>query len=204
MSMHIYKLILLVWVVICMFLIIREVSDGLCGETFDNHINQNEIKTKSVFDPDTEKTNFDPYNDLMYKKKYNYDYEPNIGTQPESVIFDDITQTIMTGSKFLKDTKLIPPPWISPAWDLSAVEPDVNADDVWKTFDQYGDDPRMIYNRCSLSCCANQWPTSMNDMEDEITRIKKEKGEYLTSNYLCSNSAGRTGCICVTKNQATS
>ena len=200
--MYILNLILLVWFVVCMLLIIHRFDEKKCAEPFENKIDQNEIETKLVFDPEKER-HFDPYNDLIYNNRYNHDPEPNIGTQPESVIFDDVTQTIMTGSKFLKDTNLIHPPWISPAWDLSMVEPDVNADDVWKTFDQYRDDPRMIYNRCSLSCCADQWPTSMNDAEDAITRIKKEKGEYMTSNYLCSNSVGRTGCVCITKNQAT-
>jgi len=200
--MYILNLILLVWFVICMLLIIHELNSGSCDETFENKYDQNEIETKTVFDPEKD-TVFDPYNDLIYNKRYNSDYEPNIGTQPESVIFDDVTQTIMTGSKFLKDTNLIPPPWVGPAWNISMEEPDVDADDVWKTLDQLRDDPRMIYNRCSLSCCANQWPTSMNDEEDALTRIKKEKGEYMTSNYLCSNSVGRTGCLCISKNQAT-
>jgi len=189
--------LLTVIIIILIFIIIQDLGkENQCNESFDPQNKKQQSTT-----PPKKNTENDPYNDLTYDKKYNYDYDPNVGTQPESVIFDHVTKTIMTGSKFLKDTNLIPPPWVCPAWNLTMEEPDNNADDVWKTFDQYDNDPRMIYNRCSLSCCANQWPTSMNDEDDKITQIKKDKGEYLTSNYMCSNSEGRTGCICMTKNQ---
>lgn len=116
----------------------------------------------------------------------------------ESVIFDNVTGTIMTGSQFMDSTGLITPPWVAPAWDPEALGPSskgtVNPSD-------YEDDPRMLYNKCSLSCCSPQYPTPFQGSTDPFVCGKDGDNKYLSSNYTCQNNTGGTGCLCMTQKQ---
>ena len=134
---------------------------------------------------------------------YNEDDEGSIGPKwnnkdYESLIYDNETGTIMTGSQFMRDTNLIAPPWIAPAWDPNAVGPsskgEINPDD-------YENDERMIYNKCSLSCCSKQYQTPFQGSLDPLVYDENGNTKYLSSNYTCQNNTGRSGCLCMTPNQ---
>lgn len=116
----------------------------------------------------------------------------------ESLIFDDVTGTIMTGTQFMENTGIVAPPWVAPAWDPDAHGPsskgELNPSD-------YEDDPRMLYNKCSLACCSAQYPTPFQGIVDPFVCDKDGKSKYLASDYVCQNNTGGTGCLCMTPKQ---
>jgi hypothetical protein len=116
----------------------------------------------------------------------------------ESLIYDDTTGTIMTGSQFMENTGIVAPPWVAPAWDPDAFGPsskgELNPED-------YENDPRMLYNKCSLSCCSAQYPTPFQGPVDPFVCDKNGNNKYLASNYICQNNTGGTGCLCMTQKQ---
>jgi hypothetical protein len=115
----------------------------------------------------------------------------------ESLIYDNTTGTVMTGSQFMTTTGLVTPPWIAPAWDSQAHGPSssgtLNPSD-------YENDPRMLYNKCSLSCCSPQYPTPHKGEVDPFACDEDGK-KYMSSDYTCTNNTGGTGCLCVSPNQ---
>ena len=117
----------------------------------------------------------------------------------ESLIYDNVTGSVMSGTQFMENTGIIAPRWIAPAWDPDAHAPsslgDLNPSD-------YENDPRMLYNKCSLSCCSEQYPTPFQGTKDPFVFDKNGKLKYLTSDYNCTNNAGGTGCLCMTEKQA--
>ena len=116
----------------------------------------------------------------------------------ESLIFDDVTGTIMTGTQFMENTGIVAPPWVAPAWDPDAYGPsskgELNPGD-------YENDPRMLYNKCSLACCSAQYPTPFQGVVDPFVCGKDGKSKYLASDYVCQNNTGGTGCLCMTQKQ---
>src|SRR5271169_5710384 len=74
----------------------------------------------------------------------------------ESLIYDNVTGTVMSGSQFMENTGIIAPPWVAPAWDPDAYGPSSKGE---MDPADYENDPRMLYNKCSLSCCSPQYPT---------------------------------------------
>jgi len=116
----------------------------------------------------------------------------------ESLIFDNVTRSIMSGSQFMENTGLVTPPWVAPAWNPDAYGPsstgELNPDD-------YENDPRMLYNKCSLSCCSPQYPTPFQADADPFVCDKDGNNKYLASNYTCTNNTGGTGCLCMTPKQ---
>ena len=106
----------------------------------------------------------------------------------EPVIYDDETQSVMTGSEFI--TKTGPSSqWIAPAWNPSST-----------IDDDYENDPRMLYNKCSLSCCTPQYPTPFQGTADQDICKNIEDKKYFASNYTCENNRG-SGCLCMTQKQ---
>lgn len=57
------------------------------------------------------------------------------------------------------------------------------------------------HNLCSKSCCSTQYPPSFNLKHDPL--VCKSKGKYVPSNIFCNNVYQDSGCLCLTKNQAT-
>jgi hypothetical protein len=116
----------------------------------------------------------------------------------ESLIFDNATGTIMTGTQFMENTGIIAPPWVAPAWNPDAYGPsskgEMNPAD-------YENDPRMLYNKCSLSCCSPQYPTPFQGTADPFVCDKNGDNKYLASDYICQNNTGGTGCLCMTQKQ---
>lgn len=116
----------------------------------------------------------------------------------ESLIYDNVTGTVMSGSQFMENTGIIAPPWVAPAWDPDAYGPsskgEMNPAD-------YENDPRMLYNKCSLSCCSPQYPTPFLGSSDPFVCDKDGNNKYLASNYVCTNNTGGTGCLCMTQKQ---
>lgn len=116
----------------------------------------------------------------------------------ESLIFDNVTRSIMSGSQFMENTGLVTPPWVAPAWNPDAYGPsskgELNPED-------YENDPRMLYNKCSLSCCSPQYPTPFQADADPFVCDKDGNNKYLASNYTCTNNTGGTGCLCMTPKQ---
>ncbi|AYV77422.1 MAG: hypothetical protein Dasosvirus2_18 [Dasosvirus sp.] len=115
----------------------------------------------------------------------------------ESLIYDNTTGTISTGSQFMDNTGVVAPLLIPPAWDPDAYGPsskgELNPSD-------YENDPRMLYNKCSLSCCSPQYPTPFKGTYDPFV-CKDGKNKYLASDYVCTNNTGGTGCLCMTPKQ---
>lgn len=116
----------------------------------------------------------------------------------ESLIYDNTTGAIMTGSQFMENTGIIAPLWVAPAWDPDAYGPSskgaLNPSD-------YENDPRMLYNKCSLSCCSPQYPTPFKGDVDPFTCDANGKSKYLASDYTCQNNTGGVGCLCITEKQ---
>ena len=153
------------------------------------------------------------YNDMDLNKTVDnmtkgidYDENMNGGLTPksadknyESVIYDSETKSVMTGSEFMKNTGINTPYWIAPAWNPSAHGPSskgkINPED-------YENDPRMLYNKCSISCCSPQYPTPFQGDPDPFVCDKNGNNKYVASNYMCQNNAGGTGCLCMTPKQA--
>lgn len=133
--------------------------------------------------------NFDD-NKMIYPRASTKDYE--------SLIFDNTTGAVMTGSQFMQNTGIVAPLWIPPAWDPDAYGPsstgDLNPSD-------YENDPRMLYNKCSLSCCGPQYPTPFQGTIDPFVCDSNGNNKYLSSNYYCQNNTGGVGCLCMTKKQ---
>lgn len=116
----------------------------------------------------------------------------------ESLIYDNVTRTIMTGSQFMENTGIIAPPWVAPAWNPDAYGP--SSKGTMNPTD-YEDDPRMLYNKCSLSCCSPQYPTPFQGDSDPFVCDKNGNNKYLASNYICQNNTGGTGCLCMSPKQ---
>jgi hypothetical protein len=116
----------------------------------------------------------------------------------ESLIFDNTTGSIMSGSQFMDNTGIVAPPWIAPAWDPDAYGPSSKGE-----FDpeDYENDPRMLYNKCSISCCSPQYPTPFKGDVDPFTCADDGNSKYLSSDYICQNNTGGTGCLCMTEQQ---
>lgn len=116
----------------------------------------------------------------------------------ESLIYDNVTGTIMSGSQFMENTGIIAPPWVAPAWDPDAYGPSSKGE---MDPADYENDPRMLYNKCSLSCCSPQYPTPFLGSSDPFVCDKNGNSKYLASNYICTNNTGGTGCLCMTQKQ---
>jgi hypothetical protein len=116
----------------------------------------------------------------------------------ESLIYDNVTGAIMTGSQFMENTGIVAPPWVAPAWNPDAYGP--SSKGVLNPGD-YENDPRMLYNKCSLSCCSPQYPTPFQGSADPFVCDKNGNNKYLASDYICQNNTGGTGCLCMTQKQ---
>jgi hypothetical protein len=141
-------------------------------------------------DEDDEEVDDEQQDDNDGLKKMSKDYE--------SLIYDNTRNTVMAGSEFIRKTGIITPLWIPPAWDPDAVGPSSKGE---LDPDDYENDPRMLYNKCSLSCCGPQYPTPFNYDTDPFVCDKNGNNKYLSSDYLCTNNAGGTGCLCLTPKQ---
>jgi hypothetical protein len=116
----------------------------------------------------------------------------------ESLIYDSATGAIMSGSQFESNTGIITPLWSPPAWDPDAYGPSSSG-----SLDpaDYENDPRMLYNKCSLDCCSPQYPTPFDDEADPFVCNKSGESQYLSSDYTCRNNTGGYGCLCMTEQQ---
>lgn len=56
------------------------------------------------------------------------------------------------------------------------------------------------HNLCSKSCCSEQWPTPFKQKYDPYVCNNKDK--FVPSNYFCNNTFQDSGCLCLTKSQA--
>lgn len=116
-----------------------------------------------------------------------------------SLIYDNTTGAIMTGSQFMENTGIVAPLWIAPAWDPDAYGPSSKGE---LDPEDYENDPRMLYNKCSLSCCSPQYPTPFKGDVDPFTCDGDGNSKYLASDYVCQNNTGGTGCLCISEKQA--
>ncbi len=68
----------------------------------------------------------------------------------ETLIYDNITGTIMSGSDMMDNIQLVSPPWISPEWNSSdTYTPSINNENYIESVN-YENDPGMIYNNCGV------------------------------------------------------
>jgi len=56
------------------------------------------------------------------------------------------------------------------------------------------------HNLCSKSCCSDQWPTPFKQKYDPYVCGNKDK--FVSSRIMCNNSAQDSGCLCLSKEQA--
>lgn len=56
------------------------------------------------------------------------------------------------------------------------------------------------HNMCSKSCCSEQWPTPFKQKYDPYVCNNKDK--FVPSNIFCNNSFQDSGCLCLSKKQA--
>lgn len=116
----------------------------------------------------------------------------------ESLIYDSTTGSIFSGSEFMEQTGISTPYWSPPAWAPDALGP--SSKDVLDPAD-YENDPRLLYNKCSLSCCSPQYPVPFESNNDPFVCDKNGNSKYLPSSYTCTNNTGGTGCLCMSKSQ---
>lgn len=116
----------------------------------------------------------------------------------ETIVYDNSTGAIMTGSQFIDNTGIIAPLWVPPAWDPDAYGPSSKGE---LDPSDYKNDPRMLYNKCSLSCCSPQYPTPFSNDGDPFVCDKDGDSKYLASDYTCQNNTGGIGCLCMSQEQ---
>ena len=117
-------------------------------------------------------------------------------------IYDATTKSVMSSSQFMDTAGIIAPRWTPPAWSPDALGPALRPDGELDV-SAYDEDPRLLYNKCSLACCGPQYPTGFNGEIDSSVCDKNGKNKYLSSNYGCRNETdGGSGCLCMTKKQA--
>jgi len=148
-----------------------------------------------VFGPKENVDNFLVDNDESSMLYTTYRSDPK---DRESLIFDGVTGSVYTGSQFVDATGVIAPKWIPPAWSPDALGPSATGE-IRES--DYVNDPRLVYNHCSLSCCGSQYPTPFGGEVDPYTCNKDGKNKYISSNLGCTDNTGGTGCVCLTKNQ---
>lgn len=119
----------------------------------------------------------------------------------ETIVYDSSTGAIMTGSQFIDNTGIIAPLWVPPAWDPDAYGPSSTGE---LDPSDYKNDPRMLYNKCSLSCCSPQYPTPFSTDADPFVCDGNGDSKYLASDYTCQNNTGGIGCLCMTQEQVDS
>ena len=119
----------------------------------------------------------------------------------ESLIHDYARGTVESGSDFMRNTGIVAPLWIKPAWEEGDEGPYTDKDGNLVPAD-FENDPRMLYNKCSISCCSPQYPTPFQGSVDPFMCDKDGKSKYLSSSYNCTNNTGGTGCLCMTEKQS--
>lgn len=158
------------------------------------HSRNEHFKTPQLMNSVDKVQDYDPEEDNSEKIKH-----PRASIKEnETLIFDNTTGAIMTGSQFMENTGIITPPWVSPAWNPNERAPGAKGE---LKIDDFDNDPRMLYNKCSLSCCSPQYPTPFQGPIDPFVCDKDGKNKYLASSYTCQNNTGGTGCLCMTQKQ---
>ena len=159
-------------------------------------------------DPTSDTKVYKP-SDVDNVKLYDQDAEMNGGLEArgdkknyETLVYDSVTKSITTGSQFMTNEGIVAPPRIAPAWDPDAYGPKYNGTVL--NPEEYENDPRMLYNKCSLSCCSAQYPTPFQGDKDPWVFDKNGNKKYLSSSYTCTNNTGGTGCLCMTQKQVDS
>jgi hypothetical protein len=171
-------------------------SEGFALQQQQQQQQQNDAKVYMPSNVDNVKMN-DPSDDMNGSleargNKKNYD----------TLIYDSDKKSIMTGSQFMMNEGIVAPPRIPPAWDPDAYGPKYNGNGLDP--EDYENDPRMLYNKCSLSCCSAQYPTPFQGDLDPWVFDKNGNKKYMSSSYTCTNNTGGTGCLCMTQRQVES
>ncbi len=175
-----------------LFDIFAPCEDNKSTEAFSAHQSMDANNDSTVGPVTVDDTAANSSEDKYRRSKgITYDYE--------SLIYDNTTGTIMSGSQFMENTGIVAPLWIPPAWDPDAYGPSSKGD-----LDpaDYENDPRMLYNKCSLSCCSAQYPLPFRADADPFVCDANGKSKYLASDYICTNNTGGTGCLCMSEKQA--
>jgi len=171
--------VVLVIVVVVILLFINNLCSQSMSEGFENDNNT------TIRGQDSETTN---YGSVSQSSNMNN----------EALIYDNVTGSVMTGTQFMENTGIIAPRWIPPAWAPDANGPSSTGE--LNTSD-YENDPRMLYNKCSLSCCSEQYPTPFQGGKDPLVVDENGKSRYMSSDYTCTNNTGGTGCLCMSEKQ---
>lgn len=67
--------------------------------------------------------------------------------------------------------------------------------------DGAGGELSIQHNLCSKSCCSEQWPTPFKQKHDPY--VCGNKDQFVSSRIMCNNTFQDSGCLCLTKKQAT-
>ncbi len=135
------------------------------------------------------------------KKQSNVQHYTNINNdiilnQVESnpTMYDPVTGSIMTSPDFI-------PQQIEPAWNNKPLGNNT-LESGTVTFESATNmgDKTMAFNKCSKSCCSNQYPLPFNmPVDKEVgTNLKN----FVPNSYTCNNSWEDAGCLCMTQNQS--
>lgn len=66
--------------------------------------------------------------------------------------------------------------------------------------DGAGGSAGLQFNKCSKSCCSEQYPLPFKmPVEADVCA---DKSEFVPTNYMCNNAWQDSGCVCMTKEQA--
>jgi hypothetical protein len=107
------------------------------------------------------------------------DRDSRISQISKPPFFDPKTYSIHSGPDFKKLH-------ITPAW--------ANVNEIPADNYNQNDDPRLLNNKCSLSCCSSQYPIPF---ETAVDKEACNRSKYLPSSYGCE-----TGCLCISHKQA--
>lgn len=104
--------------------------------------------------------------------------------------FDAGSGSIMSGPEF------IPSQYLSPWYQAYTG----NLKNYYLLDDGEGGSAGLQFNKCSKSCCSEQYPLPFKMPVD--SDVCADKAEYVPNNYMCNNAWNDTGCVCMTKKQA--
>lgn len=145
----------------------------------------------------------DTYDAIGVDENIDNIYQNSMSTCPrgkysdyELLINDGSTNKTMTSTQFVDQNGIVANRWVAPAWDPNALGPSSKGSLDPEDFES---DSRMIYNKCSRSCCKpqNENPFDNNNDDDPLLR----NGNYYASQYTCLNDSGNSGCVCMTEKQ---
>jgi hypothetical protein len=130
---------------------------------------------------------------------------------PEVEMFNPEEEHLMTAEESQRDMKPVADPRTASLMDgpgfergdVDGVESITSTSipaNYYMLDDGAGGEFNLANNMCSKSCCSSQYPTPFKQKYDPYVCANKD--QFVPSNMMCNNSFNDSGCMCLTKKQA--